>query len=145
MVIIDGRPRAGRATIIDPGSMGVELIRIAQQNLVLDIVESSAHPLGGVSLSGAIATLTNALANLPDVAHEAHMLASMMEGAVDHWRPIPDYEEEPQPRLFAADALPGPGNVDPMKLEPMTAIDDNGFLGRIKANPNVPQWLKASL
>jgi hypothetical protein len=144
-VIIDGRPRLGRATILDPGSMGVELIRIARQNLVLDIIESDTHPLGGTSLSSAITTMAHALANLPEVAREAHMLATLMEGAVDHWRPIPDYEEEPHARLFVASDLPGPDDVDPMTIEPMTAIDDAGLLGRIKANPNIPEWLKAEL
>ena len=144
-VVIDGRPRAGRAIVIDPGSQGVELIHIAQQNLVLDIIESGTHPLGGTSLGGAITTMTYALANLPDVAREAHTLTPLMADVVDRWRPIPDYEDEPRLQLFAAAGLPGPGDVDPMTIEPMTAVDDNGFVGRIKANPNVPQWLKDAL
>jgi hypothetical protein len=144
-VVIDGRPRAGRAAIIDPGSQGVELIHIAQQDLVLDIIESSGHPLGGMSLSSAITTMTHAMANLPDVAREAHKLAPQMKGVVDLWRPIPDYEEEVGLKLFAGNDLPGPGDVDSMTIEPMTAVDDGGFTGRIKANPNVPQWLKNAL
>ncbi|QRI72660.1 amidohydrolase family protein [Bradyrhizobium sp. PSBB068] len=144
-VIIDGRPRAGRATLIDPGSADAELIRIAQQNLVLDIIESKTHPLGGTSLSSAIATMTYALANLKDVAREAHTLAPMMEGVVDHWRPVPDYDDRPAGPMFAAPTLPGPDDVDPLAIEPMTAVDDTGFIGRIQANPNVPQWLKDSL
>jgi 5-methylthioadenosine/S-adenosylhomocysteine deaminase len=144
-VIIDGRPRAGRATIIDPGSTGVELIHIAQQNLVLDIIDSSTHPLGGTSLSGAITTMTQALANLPNVAREAHMLVPLMKDVVEQWRPIPDYEDGPEVRLFAAADLPGPDDVDSMTIEPMTAIDDSEFLGRIKSNPNIPKWLKDEL
>jgi hypothetical protein len=37
----------------------------------------------------------------------------------DHWRPIPDYEEEPEARLFAASDLPGPGDVDPTTIDPI--------------------------
>jgi 5-methylthioadenosine/S-adenosylhomocysteine deaminase len=145
-VIINGQPRSGRATIIDPSTPGVELIQIANQNLVLDIVDSASHPLAGVSLSGAIATITWALANLPQVAQQAQTQAPLMhEVALEHWRPIPDYESGPPTELFSAAALPGPGDVDPLTAEPLTAVDDTGFIGRIKANPNVPQWLKDEL
>jgi 5-methylthioadenosine/S-adenosylhomocysteine deaminase len=47
--------------------------------------------------------------------------------------------------MFAAPTLPGPGDVDALAIEPMTAVDDTGFAARIKANPNVPQWLKDAL
>lgn len=145
-VIIDGRPRLGRATIIDPSTPNVELIHIAKQNLVLDIVTTPSHPLAGVSLSSAITTITWALANLPDVAKQAQSQASLMrEVAVEHWRPVPDYETGPPIELFSAAALPGPGDVDPLTAEPLTAVDDQGFIGRIQANPNVPQWLKNEL
>lgn len=145
-VIIDGRPRAGRATIIDPSTPGVELIQIAKQNLVLDIVPSASHPLAGVPLSSAITTITWALANLPDVAKQAQAQAPLMRDvAIEHWRPVPDYESGPPIELFSAAALPGPGDVSPLTAEPLTAVDDPGFIGRIQANPNVPQWLKDEL
>jgi 5-methylthioadenosine/S-adenosylhomocysteine deaminase len=142
-VIIDGRPRAGRADVIDPRTPGVELITIAEQNLVLDIVESAQHPLAGVSLASAIATTADALAHLPDVAREAKALAPLMQGSLDHWRPILDYDVfAPGADLFIAAALPGPSDVDAMTMEPLTAVDDAGFIPRIKNNVNVPQWLK---
>jgi 5-methylthioadenosine/S-adenosylhomocysteine deaminase len=144
-VVIDGRPRAGRASVVDPNSAAVELIRIAQQNLVLDIIEAANHPLGGTSLGGAVATLTQALANLPDVAREAHSLAPALLGAQDHWRPVPDYDDRPSRPMFAGPTLPGPTEVDPLTIEPMTAVDDPGFAGRIKTSINVPQWLKDAL
>ena len=130
-VIIDGLPRAGRATVIDPRTPGVELIRIARQDIVLDIVETSNHPLAGVSLASAITTMTWALANLPDVAREAITLAPFMRGAPDQWRPIPDYDDDSahELKLFAAPP-PGPGDVEPMTIEPMTAVDDADFVSR---------------
>jgi hypothetical protein len=32
-----------------------------------------------------------------------------------------------------------------MTIEPITAVDDSKFTARIKANINVPQWLKDAL
>ncbi len=101
-----------------------------------------AHPLGGTSVSSAIATLTYALANLPDVAREAHALAPALAGAHDQWRPVPDYDDRPSGPMFAAPTLPGPADVDPLTIEPITAVDDPGLAGRIKANVNVPRWMK---
>jgi 5-methylthioadenosine/S-adenosylhomocysteine deaminase len=144
-VIIDGHPRMGRTNVIDPRTPRVEAIHIAGQDIVLDIIDSTSHPLGGTTLTGAIATITQALANLPDVARQAHRLAPAMRDAVNYWRPIPGYELTPAVNLFAAGALPGPGDVDPMTAEPLTAYDDSGFIPRIKANINVPPWLKNQL
>jgi 5-methylthioadenosine/S-adenosylhomocysteine deaminase len=39
----------------------------------------------------------------------------------------------------------GPGDVDPMKLDPITAVDDTTFISRVKANANLPPWLRAAL
>ncbi len=145
-VLIDGRPRAGRATLIDPRTPGVELVTVAGQNMVLDVVESAQHPLAGVTLGSATATLTDALARLPDVARQAQILAPLMKDAPDQWRPIPDYDDAMiRSQLFVAASLPGPNDVDPMALEGITAVDDAGFIPRIRSNVNVPQWLKDAL
>ena len=98
-----------------------------------------------ISQTAGQSLIAYALAHLPDVAREAQRLAPFMEDVVDHWRPVPDYEDEPQPRLFAAGGLPGPADLDPLTIEPMTAADDTNFVDRIKANPNVPQWVKDAL
>ena len=37
------------------------------------------------------------------------------------------------------------GDVDPMELEPLTAVDDSQFIPRLKASRNLPVWLKALL
>jgi 5-methylthioadenosine/S-adenosylhomocysteine deaminase len=99
-VIIDGRPRVGRGIIIDPSTPGVELLHIAQQDLVLDIVEANGHPLGGFTLGNAIAKMTQALANLPEVAKDAQGLAPLMKGITEAWRPVPDYDRDPAMPLF---------------------------------------------
>lgn len=144
-VVIDGRPRSGRATIVDPRTPGVELIHVAGQDLVLDIIDAANHPLGGTTLTSAIATMEHALQNLPDVAREAHNMSPLMVGATEQWRPVPDYEDRESAPLFSAGSLPGPGEVEPLNLDPITAIDDSNFADRIRANGNVPGWLKAAL
>ena len=93
--------------------------RNLRESLVNPVLRS---PPGGTSLGGAIATMIQALANLPDVAREAHVLASQMKDVKDHWRPIPDYEEGPEARLFVAGDLPGPNDVDSMTIELMGSV-----------------------
>jgi len=144
-VVIAGRPRSGRPSIVDPTTPGVELIQIAGQALALDIVESANHPLGGTSLGSATTTMDYALAHLPDVAREAQALAPHMLGAAEQWRPVPDYEEPAVGPLFALATLPRPDEVDPLSIEPITAVDDPGFADRIRANINVPAWFKDRL
>jgi hypothetical protein len=144
-VLIDGLPRAGRATVIDPRTPGVELITIASQNIVLDVIDSAPHPLAGMSLSCAITTTANALARLPDVAREAQSMARLMSGASDHWRPLLDYDDLPEAGLFATVSLPKPSEVDPLTIEPISAADDDGYVVRLRSNINLPQWMKDAL
>lgn len=81
---------------------------------------------------------------MPDVAREAQSLIPYMADIIDEWRPVPDYEQEPS-RLFAATSLPGPDEVDPLTIEPLTAVDDGRFVERITANQNIPNWMKDQL
>ena len=39
----------------------------------------------------------------------------------------------------------GPGDVDPMEMDAITAVDDVTFIQRLKRNVNLPQWLKDAL
>ena len=39
----------------------------------------------------------------------------------------------------------GPGDVDPMEMDAITAVDDVTFIQRLKTNVNLPQWLKDAL
>lgn len=67
-VVIGGRLRAARATLADPTTPGVELIHVANQSMVLDLIDDPTHPLANVSLQASIATLSCALQHLPDLA-----------------------------------------------------------------------------
>ena len=67
-VLIGGKLRAGRASLVDPTTPGVELIYVANQSMVLDLIDDPNHPLAKVTLQGAIATLSYGLEHLPDLA-----------------------------------------------------------------------------
>jgi 5-methylthioadenosine/S-adenosylhomocysteine deaminase len=144
-VLIGGKLRAGRAALVDPTTPGVELIHVANQSMVLDLVDDPSQPLAKVTLQGAIATLSYALEHLPDLAKTFQAGNAQLMGAPGRFRIQLEMDE-----ALALDAMSGvvkigPGDVDPMELDPITAVDDKTFVQRLKANVNLPQWLKAAL
>jgi 5-methylthioadenosine/S-adenosylhomocysteine deaminase len=144
-VLIGGKLRAGRASLVDPTTPGVELIHVANQSMVLDLVDDPTHPLANVTLQGSIATLSCALEHLPDLATTFQRGLMALNGAPSGFRILLEMDER-----LAADAVfgavsIGPGDVDPMRLDAITAVDDTTFIQRLKANVNLPQWLKAAL
>jgi 5-methylthioadenosine/S-adenosylhomocysteine deaminase len=144
-VLIDGRPRAGRATIIDPTTAGVEMIRVARQDLVLDLVENPNHPLAKTTLGNAIAVLSYSLEHLPDLASRFTAQHKLMEDSGQRLFVHLEMDEEHARALAAGEKAIGPGDVDPMELDPITEADDNSFRPRLKANLNLPDWLREKL
>jgi cytosine/adenosine deaminase-related metal-dependent hydrolase len=144
-VIIDGRPRVGRATLIDPTSAGVELIRIAQQDMVLDIIENPAHPLAKVKLSDAVSKLSYAMQHLPELASSFASHHELMSPSAGRFFIQLEMDEEYATALLAGVTAIGPGDVDRMELEPLTEVDDAGFRARLRANQNLPDWLRQRL
>ena len=67
-VLIDGRPRLGRADILDPRDPKMELVRVASTDFLIDLTEPNDDPLAGLRLDTAIAKLTYGLKHLPDLA-----------------------------------------------------------------------------
>jgi 5-methylthioadenosine/S-adenosylhomocysteine deaminase len=143
-VIIDGRPRAGRATILDPTKAGIELIRVAGQDMVLDIAESPTHALAKMSLATSIAMLSYALEHLPELAGKFAAQHELL-GSADRISLHLDLDEEFAMRLVTAAEPIHPGDVDPMKLEPLTSVDDKTLRERLRANQNLPAWLRAAI
>jgi hypothetical protein len=144
-VLIGGQLRAGRASLVDPTTPGVELIQVAHQSMVLDLVDDPNHPLANVTLQASIATLTYALEHLPDLARTFESGHRALNGAPARFL-IRLEMDEPSASEAVLGALPiGPGDVDPMELDPITAVDDTTFVQRLKANVNLPPWLKAAL
>lgn len=144
-VVIDGRPRVGRAALIDPTTTGVELMRIAQQDMVLDIVENPAHPLAKVKLSDAVSALSYALQHLPELASSFASHHELMSNSAGRFVIRLEMDEEYAAALVAGTAAIGPGDVDRMELEPLTEVDDTSFRARLRTNQNLPDWLRQSL
>lgn len=144
-VLIGGKLRAGRASLVDPTTPGVELIFVANQSMVLDLVDDPSQPLANVTLQGSIATLSYALEHLPDLARTFQTGHTELNGAPGGFRIRLEMDEN-----LASDAISGavpigPGDVDPMELDAITAVDDPTFIRRLKQNLNLPQWLKDAL
>lgn len=143
-VLIDGRPRVGRAIVIDPGTKGVEMLRVGQQDIVLDIIDQG-HPLDGMQLTTAIASLSYALEHLPDLAEGFLFQHKLMSGAPDRFYIHLDMDEDYAMDVMTGKRAIGKGDVEPMTLEPITEVDDTQFRVRIKSNINIPSWLRAAL
>ena len=144
-VLIGGKLRAGRASLVDPATPGVELIRVANQSMVLDLVDDPSQPLANVTLQGAIATLSYALGHLPDLAKTFQSGHIELKGAPGRFRIRLEMDENMASDAVSGAVEIGPGDVDPMELDAITAVDDATFTQRLKGNLNLPQWLKDGL
>lgn len=143
-VLINGRPRAGRATVINPLTRDVEMLRIAGQDMVLDLIDPG-HPLERMSLGTAIATLSYALEHLPDLAEQFHAQHQLMGGATDGFVVELGFDEDYAMELMAGARSIGRDDVEPMVLDPISEVDDYQFRTRLKSNINIPAWLRSSL
>lgn len=144
-VLIGGRVRAGRATLVDPSTPNVELIHVAKQDMVLDLIDDPNHPLAHVSLQASIATLSYALENLPELAQTFESGHAQLLGVTHRFQIHLEMDEPLALDAVAGVTKIGPGDVDPMELDPITAVDDGAFIARLRGNPNLPQWLKNAL
>lgn len=143
-VLIGGKLRAGRASLVDPTTLGVELIYVANQSMVLDLVDDPSQPLANVTLQGAIATLSYALEHLPDLAKTFQAGHIELKGAPRFLIRLEMDESLATDAISGAVSI-GPGDVDPMEMDAITAVDDVTFIQRLKRNVNLPQWLKDAL
>jgi len=144
-VLIGGRVRAGRASLVDPGTPDVELIHVAKQSMVLDLVNGPGDPLAKITLQGAIATLSYALEHLPDLTETFKEGHAELRGTSGRFRIQLEVGEPEALAAVSGDSPIGPGDVDRMALDPITAVDDSTFNNRLKKNINLPQWLKDEL
>jgi cytosine/adenosine deaminase-related metal-dependent hydrolase len=144
-VLIGGKLRAGRASLIDPTTAGVELIHVANQSMVLDLVDDPTQPLANVTLQGSIATLSYALEHLPDLAKTFASGQAAFDHLPSRFQIRLEMDENLALGVLSGAESIGPGDVDPMELDPITSVDDTTFIQRLKANINLPQWLKNGL
>lgn len=146
-VMIDGRPRYGRLGFLDFDAKRQERIVVGGKDYSLDLTEPGDDPLGGLSLGTAIAKLTFGLAQLPELAASAPAPAIMGFKAIERDAITIDFEmEEEDDFTTLQDMMRTNAPVlKPMPMAPITAIDDPDFIPALKANVNLPVYLKQTL
>jgi cytosine/adenosine deaminase-related metal-dependent hydrolase len=146
-VTIDGRPRYGRLGVLDFDAKRQERILVGGKDYSLDLTEAGDDPLGGLSLGTAIAKLTYGLAHLPELAASAPAPAIMGFKVIEREAITIDFEmEEEEDFTTLQDMMRTKAPVlKPMPMAPITAIDDPDFIPALKANVNLPAYVKQAL
>jgi hypothetical protein len=146
-IVIDGRPRHGRMGFLEFDATRQEHVVIGGKDYSLDLTEPGAAPLAGLSLATAIAKLTYGLANLPLLAEQTATLSVQAAALVERETTAIDFELEDDVDFgtFQTMALHAMPNLKPLSLPPITAVDDADFVPALKANPNLPAYLRDAL
>ncbi len=146
-VLIDGRPRYGRLGLLDFDAKTQERIVVGGKDYVLDLTEAADDPLAGLSLATAIAKLTYGLAHLPELAASAPTPAIMGFSAIAREAVTIDFEMEAEEDFATLqDAMRAAAPMlKPLPMAPITAVDDSDFIPSLKANINLPAYLKQAL
>lgn len=145
-VLIDGRPRLGRANIMafDPSQQ--EIVSIGGRDYVLDLTEKTAVPLDGMSLSTAVSKLSDGLRNMPELGR--NFPKDTAKGFAFGSPPMSlhlDLEPIQADAAFLAGPPIDPTQLHPMELSPITEIDDASFRTQVRANRNIPEYLRDAL
>lgn len=151
LVVINGVPRAGQPRLMTLFGTGTETIRVGRSRRVLNLAQTTTHPLvGDLTLTAATERLENAMRRLPALAAELDdaALDGWLGGSLDtqgtRWRVFMDIEEEGLDETALA-ARPLSDYVQPMSLEPITVADDQNFLAKLAAARNLPEFIKEGL
>ncbi|MER9593944.1 amidohydrolase family protein [Mesorhizobium sp. M0244] len=146
-VTIDGRPRHGRLGFLDFDAKRQERVVIGGKDFSLDLTESGDDPLAGLSLGTAIAKLTYGLAHLPELAGSAPGAALLAFKAIEREAITIDFELEAKDDFATLqDVLRASASaLKPMPMAPITATDDPDFITALKANVNLPDYVKQAL
>ncbi|MGH8834823.1 MAG: amidohydrolase family protein [Actinomycetes bacterium] len=157
LLIIDGVPRVGRTSLMARFGPGTETITIGgASSRVLNLADPNVDPLvGAETLGGAIQRLTDAMANLPQLAADidsaltGNQFIGADDGSGQQWRILPDFEEDDIQsaareglNLAAEDYASW---VEPMTLDPITVADDHDHLRSLVAARNLPEFVKKGL
>ena len=146
-VVIDGRPRHGRMNLLDFDKDNQEQIVIGGKNYCLDLTESGNDPLGGLTLTSAIDKLTYGLANLPDLVTNMpkHGTFAFEILARDNISIDFDFDDADDFRTMQNKLLSEVRNLRPIKMSPITAIDDHEYIPFLRTNINLPDYVKEGL
>jgi hypothetical protein len=171
LVLVAGVPRFGTQALVNElGGRGLEAVRIGGRQRALNLRQATADPaVGEITLADATGRLQTALANLKQLAQDAEQhgspLQRMLAASAGHvqWGlaldeleptgvelrprvPLPGTDQPTGPSLLtAAPAGPLSEVVGPLKLDPLTVVDDSDWLDAIAHEQNLPSWLTQGL
>lgn len=146
-VVIGGRPRHGRMGFLDFDARHQERFVIGGKDYALDLTEPGDDPLAGLSLGTAIAKLTDGLARLPELAAKAPAPNTMAFRLLEDQVRSIDFEldEGEDFRTMQSKVMAAAPVLRPLSMAPITAVDDAQFHVALKANINLPDYVKAAL
>lgn len=157
LVVIDGVPRVGQPRLMgrfQPGAEEMEVFMVGQSRRLLHLEEPTSHELvRDLSLTEARDRLREGMRNLPTLAQQLDETvdAGLFGGSADsqgrQWRILLDFEEEDDTLdlLFAGETSFSDFVERPLELEGMTVPDDPGFLRKLVAARNLPEFVKKGL
>lgn len=172
LVVIAGVPRVGQPRLMRrfwteslSAADWIDRTSIGRSSRYL-FFEHDADLLDGLGLTTAQATLAEAMANLPALAQQVDAAVGIGhavggDGSVsfgdgmavdqDRLRVVPDFELEDNQQLIAALGLAAATQpygfwvTDPMRLDPLTVVDDQEHLRTLMGARNLPEFIKRGL
>ncbi len=161
LVVINGVPRYGYENLMNKWTAVKESIKVNKIKYKVHLQQPSGDPVvGNLKLGDAVKRLRDGLNNLPGLAknletHPNEALSILSADSPPQWFLVLDHNDEPEgEKLRMASAItvktrapskPLSEIVEKMKLDIMTVADDKSFLTGIKAEKNLPQYLKDGL
>jgi len=165
LVVINGIPRYGASGLMAKFGGAVETLRVGDSERALNFEQATADPVvGALSLSAAVDRLSDGLRRLPDIATErvdepGARAASPADAGAERW--FLDLDQAPadgslvrlKPPLglgeSIADVTARQGSDDrpliPLRLDPLTVVDDGHFATLVRNQPNLPDRIKQDL
>ncbi len=174
LVMINGIARYGVPSLMNSLSPGSTSVKIGGQSRRLFLKQETADPdVAHVSLSHATTTLRNAFKDIAKLAKETEKAKpSSATGRLLDAAPEPVWSlaldeicfcgvelsprlpfagprdftgPERAPKILAKPSPPLSEILEPIRLDPLTVVDDAAFLDRIAQQPNVPEPVRNGL
>ncbi len=157
LVVVDGIRRYGLRSLMG-NPKKAEDCKVGGSPRILDLSGASAAPLKPISLRAATEKLSDGLRDLVALARQLENPRTVraMRLASPKW--TLELEEEEPPGVSIRTRFNGPGAampkralgmqalaavplsqlLGPLTLDPLTAVDDRGFVKKISSHPNIP-------
>lgn len=168
LVVINGTPRYGVSSLMNCFGTGTENWKVGNSKRILNLKQETADPVvGTLTLGKAKNLLAEGMQKLPELAANlesaaAGLAAGAGEVSEIQWTLVLDHDEmegEAQRHHlpYGADGLPT-GDitvmaaaeplstvVSPIRLDPLTVVDDDEFLTQLANQKNLPDYIKTGL